>query len=105
MKTKLDQRLLGIQVQHEHNMGPWAIVEDLGDEYVRVADVDHKGNISSRAFLAWVKKLSPYMLRPDRFSEPQEVPFSDVQMGKLGEIRKALADGTKMVISTHIVPE
>jgi len=103
MKTKLDPKLLKINVTHQHNHGPWAIVQIVDDEYVRLGDITKKGEIGSRAFLAWVPKLAPFLYVPSKDEPLQEKPFTDEQLGALDTLRKDLSDGKKKVVYTHIV--
>jgi len=78
-------------------------VQVVDDEYVRVGDITKKGEIGSRAYLAWVPKLKPFLYVPSKDEPLQEKPLTDVQMDALVVLRKQLADGKKKVAYTHIV--
>lgn len=104
MSTQIDPEWLELELKHAHGGDGFAIVQDLGDEYVRVSGITRTGVIGSQAFLAWTKKLSPMLRAPDRERPTVKQPFTKEQMNALNQIRGELASGKKKVVATHIVP-
>ena len=107
MNTTIDPKLLENHVTHQNNMGPWAVVQDAGDGYVRVCGISRTGEVGSEAYLAWLPMLSPFMHRP--VGAPKDSPlvpmlFTEEQMAGLNAVRDDLAAGKKRVVFGHIVP-
>lgn len=85
----------------------WVIVEECqkpNTDMVRVAMVGKDG-IGKQAFLAWRNLLSIEMVKKDPMLDkspliPHTIPTS--VMDQLSDLRQAIRDGTKKIISTHI---
>lgn len=84
----------------------WAIVQELGDNFYKVAPITKDG-IGQTAFLVWGKRM-------DRTKEPVEhgninspmrdVPLRDAALEKAVEMRQLLKAGKMKIVNQRIVP-
>ena len=83
----------------------WAIVQELGDNFYKVAPITKDG-IGSTACLAWGKRMKRTQehIDPKNINSPlRDVPLSGVALEKAFEMRGLLKSGKMKIVNQRIV--
>lgn len=94
---------LDFDFTHDHGGNGWAIIQDLGDNFYRVASITRDG-IGNTAFLAWGRKLKRTLqVDPKNLpAGPVPVPLTGTVLEAVQAMRSDLAQGRKLVKDQRI---
>lgn len=102
MKSTTD---IDYEFTHRYGGNGFAIVQDLGNNYYKVAPVTHSG-VGKSAFLAWGKFLerSRRPINPGNPKSPEEdIPLTGEVLEKVRELREKIATGQVRIANQNLV--
>lgn len=85
----------------------WAIVQELGDNFYKVAPITKDGIGDKNVCLAWGKRMNRTQehIDPKDINSPmRDVPLSGVALEKAFEMRGLLKSGKMRIVNQRIVP-
>lgn len=88
------------QMKHRHGGNGWIIVQELGDDCVKVVNCGIN-DIGDQVFMAWEKCLEEETVTKGKIT--LVVPIPARAQPAVDALREALKSGTKRIVDTRIV--